>query len=382
MLSLEGIRGLAALMVIFDHLHLIFFVELDAIIRQYLDSHVPYLVSKAGQYLVSGIHDGNFAVWVFWVMSAFVLSRKYFQLVKENRGEASAEYLTKSTLKRYPRLFIPILASVIFAYLLLAGGAMTNNQLYLSLGTHTSNEWLPTFYDFEPSLVQAIKSAAWDTFFEFDRDLTYNTVLWTMEVEFFGSIFLFGFLSLLGSNKLRWMAYPTIFIVLFFRGTHWLNAFVIGIALCDLYVNSRVFTKLRRLTGIWWFQILSSIVLLVLIGAPNYNEIFHLVVATTLVIFALSLDGYAKFFSSRVPVYLGKMSFSLYLIHIPILCSVTGLIYRSAEHYLFYPWTAITTSLITIALCMLVAHPFYEYADKQGVVLGGKLANLLQGETR
>ena len=271
MLTLEGIRGIAALVVIFDHLHLIFFVELDALVRDYLDLHVPYLVSKAGQYLITGFHDGNFAVWVFWVMSAFVLSRKYFQLIKLNLTEESAEYLTKSVLKRYPRLFVPVLASVIFAYLLLAGGAMTNNQLYLSLGTHTSNGWLPTFYDFDPSLPQAIKSAVWDTFFDFNRDVSYNTVLWTMEPEFFGSIFLFGFLSLLGNKKIRWGAYPVIFAVLFFRETHWLNAFVIGIALCDLYVNSTAFERLGRLFGFWWIQV--PLVLLILLNIDKIMSV-------------------------------------------------------------------------------------------------------------
>ena len=78
---------------------------------------------------------------------------------------------------------------------------MTNNDLALQLGEHTSTGWLPSFYDFEPSLSRAIKSAAWDAFFDFNRDVTYNTVLWTMEPEFFGSLFLFSLLSLLGNKK-------------------------------------------------------------------------------------------------------------------------------------------------------------------------------------
>jgi len=78
MLTLEGIRGIAALVVIFDHLHLAFFVEVDIAIKSYLNTHTPFLISKAGQYLFTGLHGGNFAVWVFWVMSGFVLSRKYF----------------------------------------------------------------------------------------------------------------------------------------------------------------------------------------------------------------------------------------------------------------------------------------------------------------
>lgn len=382
MLPLEGIRGVAALMVIFDHLHLAFFVEVDNIIESYLNTHVPFLVSKAGQFLVAGTYDGNFAVWVFWVMSAFVLSRKYFQLVKTNRNDSGADYLTRSVIKRYPRLFIPILASVLFAFIIMSAGWMTNNDLAARLGEHTSDGWLPTFYDFEPSLAQAVKSAAWDAFFDFNRDVTYNTVLWTMEPEFFGSIFLFGFLSLLGNKKIRWFAYPILIAVLYFRETHWLNAFVFGIALCDLYVNTEIFPKLGQMFDASWIHIISGLFILILIGAPNYRDVFHLAIAVALVTLSLSFNGFAKFFSARVPVYLGKISFSLYLIHVPILCSVTGSIYKTTENYLNYPATAITTSILTIAICILAAHVFYEYADKQGIILGGKLANSLKNKDR
>jgi peptidoglycan/LPS O-acetylase OafA/YrhL len=378
MLALEGIRGIAALIVIFDHLHLAFFVEVDNALASYLNTHTPFLISKAGQYFVTGLHDGNFAVWVFWVMSAFVLSRKYFQLVKENRGGDGSEYLTRSVIKRYPRLFIPILASVLFAFLIMSAGWMTNNDLAARLGDHSSTGWLPTFYAFEPSLTQAIKSAVWDSFFDFNRDVTYNTVLWTMEPEFFGSVFLFGFLSLLGNKNIRWFVYPIIIFVLFFREHYWLNAFVIGIALCDLYVNTTVFSRLGLILSAWWIQIFSAVFIMVLIGAPNYRDVFHLGVALVLVVLSLSLNGYIKFFSSPLPVYLGKISFSLYLIHVPILCSATGSIYRIIEMYLPYPTSAIITSILMVALCILTAHVFYEYADKQGVVLGGKLANALK----
>ncbi len=382
MLALEGIRGIAALIVIFDHLHLAFFVEVDQLVASYLNAHFPYYLSKAGQYFVTGLHDGNFAVWVFWVMSAFVLSKKYFQLTKANRELDSAEYLTRSVIKRYPRLFVPILASVLFAFVILSAGWMTNNDLGERLGQHTSQGWLFTFYEFEPSLTQAIKSAAWDTFFDFNRDTTYNTVLWTMQPEFFGSIFLFGFLSLFGNKRIRWFAYPLIVLILYLKELHWLNAFLLGIILCDLYVNTSIFPKLGQMFGAWWVQILSSVSIMVLIGAPNYREVFHLVVAMVLVVLALSFTGFAKFFSSRVPVYLGRISFSLYLIHVPILCSATGLIYRTAEAYMPYPSSAIFTSLLTIALCILTAHIFYEYADKQGVILGSKIANALNTSNR
>ena len=255
---------------------------------------------------------------------------------------------------------------------------MTNNDLALQLGEHTSKGWLLTFYEFKPSFFAAIKSATWDAFFSFNRDATYNTVLWTMGPEFLGSLFLFSFLGLLGSKKIRWGAYPIIVVVLFFRQTHWLNAFVLGIGLCDLYVNTELFPNMGRLLGNTWLQIISGLIIIVLIGAPNYLEIFHLGIAVLLVSLSLSVKGYARFFSSHIPVYLGKISFSLYLIHVPILCSATGFIYISLDNYISYPASALITSVATIAISILAANIFYEYGDKQGIVLGGKLANYVK----
>lgn len=382
MLALEGIRGIAALVVIFDHLHLAFFVETDQAIASYLNTHFPFLLSKAGQYFVTGLHDGNFAVWVFWVMSAFVLSRKYFQLTKANRDLDSAEYLTRSVIKRYPRLFVPIFASVLFAFIILSAGWMTNNDLGERLGTHTSQGWLFTFYEFEPSLTQAVKSAVWDTFFDFNRDTTYNTVLWTMQPEFFGSVFLFGFLSLFGNKTIRWFAYPIIILILYFKELHWLNAFLLGIVLCDLYENTDVFAKAGSALKPGWLQAFFGLGIMVLIGAPNYGGVFHLIIAVVLIFLALSTKVVAGVFSAKLPVYLGKISFSLYLIHVPILCSATGFIYRVLENRMGYPISAITTSVITIMLCIVAADVFYKIADQQGITLGRKLSDTLSGTAR
>ena len=382
MLALEGIRGIAALVVIFDHLHLAFFVETDQAIASYLNTHFPFLLSKAGQYFVTGLHDGNFAVWVFWVMSAFVLSRKYFQLTKANRDLDSAEYLTRSVIKRYPRLFVPIFASVLFAFIILSAGWMTNNDLGERLGTHASQGWLFTFYEFEPSLTQAVKSAVWDTFFDFNRDTTYNTVLWTMQPEFFGSVFLFGFLSLFGNKTIRWFAYPIIILILYFKELHWLNAFLLGIVLCDLYENTDVFAKAGSALKPGWLQAFFGLGIMVLIGAPNYGGVFHLIIAVVLIFLALSTKVVAGVFSAKLPVYLGKISFSLYLIHVPILCSATGFIYRVLENRMGYPISAITTSVITIMLCIVAADVFYKIADQQGITLGRKLSDTLSGTAR
>lgn len=382
MLALEGIRGIAALVVIFDHLHLAFFVETDQAIASYLNARFPFLLSKAGQYFVAGLHDGNFAVWVFWVMSAFVLSRKYFQLTKANRDLDSAEYLTRSVIKRYPRLFVPIFASVLFAFIILSAGWMTNNDLGERLGTHTSQGWLFTFYEFEPSLTQAVKSAVWDTFFDFNRDTTYNTVLWTMQPEFFGSVFLFGFLSLFGNKTIRWFAYPIIILILYFKELHWLNAFLLGIVLCDLYENTDVFAKAGSALKPGWLQAFFGLGIMVLIGAPNYGGVFHLIIAVVLIFLALSTKVVAGVFSAKLPVYLGKISFSLYLIHVPILCSATGFIYRVLENRMGYPISAITTSVITIMLCIVVADVFYKIVDQQGITLGRKLSDTLSGTAR
>ena len=121
---------------------------------------------------------------------------------------------------------------------------MHNAAYSKTLGDSAQSVWLASFYAFPANAIEALKSAVWHSFFTYG--CTYNDVLWTMKKELYGSIFLFAFLGVLGHRRSRFIAYPVIIVLNFELDLYWLNAFVAGIVLCDLYVNRNMFFRNRR----------------------------------------------------------------------------------------------------------------------------------------
>ncbi len=377
--SMEGIRGVASFIVLLSHLQLTFFLGIGEQFEKFLSEYLPHFFSSALGYMFRAIFDGDFSVWLFWVMSGFVLSIGYFR--RSCYGSSSEldevrSYLLASSIKRYFRLVVPVFISVLFAYFLLKNDLMTNKLLAEKLGSEYS-VWLGSFYVFEASIFDAVKSAIWNTFFNYSKLESYNRVLWTMEAEFYGSLFIFAFLSLVGYSKIRYFIYPAIVLIFYTLQLHWLNSFVFGIILCDLYMNTASYKALGVLTKNKFISILLMFFFLLLIGMPNYAGVVHLILAVLLVFFVISSNIMSSFFSSKVPVFLGKISFSLYLVHLPIICSVTGASYLFVEERSNHNLAVVISLILTIALSLVLAMILNKIGDEKGIRLGRIISSVI-----
>ena len=125
--ALEGLRGIAAFIVVIWHLHLAFFANSFEDIRLHL-AHIPHFPALVLQAVIEGLQNGSFAVWLFWIMSGFVLSLQFFLRAHQSPLAAAHDYLEEAFLRRYPRLLVPVLASVCFAYLLLRCNLMRTSH--------------------------------------------------------------------------------------------------------------------------------------------------------------------------------------------------------------------------------------------------------------
>src|ERR1035437_10886835 len=96
---LEGIRGLAALLVFFHHFSLAFYPAFFT--HDPGASHLNGLEVQYGTSVFSVFSNGNFCVCIFFVLSGFVLSRKYFQ-------SNTFSVLLSGAQRRFVRLYIPI----------------------------------------------------------------------------------------------------------------------------------------------------------------------------------------------------------------------------------------------------------------------------------
>jgi peptidoglycan/LPS O-acetylase OafA/YrhL len=312
--ALESVRGLAALIVVFSHL-------IDGFILGYHDANGP--ISPLTQFW----NQGGFAVDVFFLLSGFVLSLSFLRTGK-------LESLRAAAVRRYWRLFIPVAASIFLSYVLLSAGLFANHEAAAAM-QQPENTWLNMWFGFEPSARDAAAEAVWGVFFDFRNEHTYNPVLWTMGSEFLGSMFLFAFLALFGRMRYRALAYVAVAFAIHQSGPFWLIEFLTGAAMCDLYLGWKIERFSNRPAVVF-----ASIVLVALglflagltrnwfaskgFAIPEMAELkkYYALGAVLVLTGVLISAPLQHWLSSRPLVFLGKVSFPLYLVHVLVECSL------------------------------------------------------------
>jgi peptidoglycan/LPS O-acetylase OafA/YrhL len=114
--ALEGLRGIAALVVVFSHCAWAFF--------PYLQSGMPAdILTSWGPFIQNSplrvLYNGTFSVAIFFVMSGYVLTRRYV-------AQPNAARLDEAAVKRLPRLGIPVFASVLLGYAVIKLGLISD----------------------------------------------------------------------------------------------------------------------------------------------------------------------------------------------------------------------------------------------------------------
>ncbi len=378
---LEGLRGIAALIVIFCHLNATCFLIQQQ--HLYLEINKLAVSGIVKSFIINSIDkllDGELAVWIFWLLSSYVISILFFK-----KGENYDKILIGYFSKRYFRLAIPVLFSVLLAYFLLKFGLINSHKLALTLGSpySDSNSWLNSFYTFEPNFIKAIKSALYDSFFRYKSVSSYNDVLWTIQNEFLGSLFTFSIFGIIRHNSRRYLLYFIIIIILLKLKILWLCAFVIGHVLCDFDFSTNsnsIINKLKKFeVGVHNFKLLILILSLLIIVYSRVilsfmlvPAIYHNLVLSSFIIYiTLRNEYYKKIFASKIPFWLGDISFSSYLIHLPILCSLTSFLVLHNNTLQGKIFATLTTLIVIIFFSFL----FAKYIDKRSIYYANGVGN-------
>ena len=221
-ISLEALRGLAAVSVLFWHNMLGFFPEKAGVFPN-LDPHGAINTS-----VFFGFIHGSAAVAFFFVLSGFVLTRHFFV-----SGDPSRIFL--GALKRWPRLALPVLITVLISWLLFR----LNLYFFQEAASITQSPWLAKFafaYEtpFQVNFSDALKQGLYRTFFR--GDSYYDSSLWTMRYEFIGSFAAFGLALILypARSKVLQLYIIAIAIALCHFTNPWYAAFPVGVALAAL----------------------------------------------------------------------------------------------------------------------------------------------------
>lgn len=300
---LETLRGLAAIIVVFHHFALAFMPEFKQAVSQGPISAV-----------IGWLFNGTGAVYLFFVLSGFVLTIKYFET-------RNSRFLVIGMIKRLPRLWPTIAIGVFFGYIILAARLNYNE----SAAAITGSEWLRTFAYADPSRVAApaFGDAAAESIlllFQFNQ-LLYNTNLWTMSREIYGSYLSF-FLAFMFITKLEPAGtllkrglYGALTLVIFsaFDPTY-SCAFLGGVFIALLYAK-RLF--LPRL-----FAIGAIFVGISLIGT---SPVWVSTAGALLIVLGAIVPNVAPpILLGNAGRTLGKWSFPLYVVHTLVICSISS----------------------------------------------------------
>lgn len=366
---LDGLRGLAAFIVVIHHFILAFYPALYSGSGKMI--HLPAGTEAfASGSVINLLYNGNFAVCIFFVLSGYVLSHKFF-LQKDH------DIITASAVKRYVRLVIPVAFSVLCAYLLMKFSLFYNQQ-----AAHLSgSDWLWGFWRFSPNFLDAVNQMFVGTFFS--NVFEYNMTLWTIAFEFFGAFLVFGFLALFGKMKNRHWAY-LVAIVIFFQSYY--LAFILGVLLSDLMAHkntiirkfdrSKIIRTVLLLTGLFLGSYPSDLDVTGTMYAFMFNTFFvnpavvyHILGSFLVIMVLLDSRRMQKFFSGRYLLFLGEISFAMYLLHFIILGSFSSFIFLKLEPILPYWEAFMITFLLSVGLIFGVSYLAYVYVDKRAVQL-------------
>lgn len=329
---LDGLRGTAAVLVVIHHSVILFDYAFYSGLPQH--SRFPGDVTLSGLPFTPGAM-GDLAVCVFFVLSGYVLARSY---ARSQLG------LSALLAKRYLRLNLPIFAVVIFAAALLALGAMQNEPV----SQFTRSTWLARQSLQPVSLGSVLRDGVYGALLL--GHAGYDASLWTMPIEFQGSVILiFTFVACryLFRDAMRREGWCCLILILLTIAMHGSFLFLFGIGavvyLSDL--RGRV-EPLGRSLWLPGFVIVLGLVLgTVPFSAARPEAISHFVNlapvqysvplrrmppesfwhAIGAVLLLISVDANPRLrsmFSSRLFQWLGEISFPLYLVHIPLLLSV------------------------------------------------------------
>ena len=327
-LYIDGIRGVASVIVLFHHL------------EQFL---VPRNPAWRSFPFYNFITDGNLAVYVFFVLSGFALSNDFVISDSIIRLRALA-------VKRYFRLTIPILASLLLPFLLKYFHLFYNEEA----GRISSSYWLSVQSKGSYGLVETLRFSLYDVYWNFTPDRNLNSNLWTMRPELLGSFLIFCLLALTGNNRRRFLIWIPV-AAFFILNDSFFISFIFGLFLAELS-ESKCVAQMRTSYAAFAVAVFALGIGAYIIMHSRSLQQSKLVLAlfsAGLVFPAVISNRISWIFETKPALFLGKLSFPLYLTHLTVICTFSSYIYLYLDSHQY--WSPATNSLAVLVVTIIVS---------------------------
>jgi peptidoglycan/LPS O-acetylase OafA/YrhL len=355
---LDGLRGIAALIVLFSHLTdttpAFYALHRPMSIGDFFSSPLAILKYTPFRLLISG----RAMVLIFFVLSGFVLCYSY------RRDTKYGSYIIKRILRIYPPFMIAIFVSI--ALYLVVDPTPVAAASYWFNDMNWSTPPSPPFIASNLAMTgvpqwPTINNPTWSLIHEMRISIIFPllvmAVRWRLMTSVILSILLgAGFLFFESPN-------PVILTIQLTAG--YATFFVFGAALAikaDAIID-RLARLSRPVLALLWM-----ITALLLIAPMNYDiqsflPGFGAVLLISLIIASPTASGMLE---GRSIQWLGRVSYSLYLIHVPILLT---LVHLFGNH-----WPLFALSGMTVALSLISAEIFYRLFEMPSIWAGKVLA--------
>ncbi|KAK3368517.1 acyltransferase family-domain-containing protein [Podospora didyma] len=354
---LDGLRGFAAFIVYWHHHQL-------WVHRSHWETLESGFGHKDENYFVTfpGIRNfvigGHYAVSIFYVISGYVLSAKPLSLIHAGEQAKLADNLSSATFRRWIRLYMPLIATtfIIMSLWHSFGGIWVDGAEPKSSYGEELWAWYAEVKNY--SFIFNTGGGPW---------LSYNHHLWSIPLEFKGSIVIYTSLLALStcSRNARILAQVGLaYYFLYVVDGYYCALFMAGMLLCDLDLLAakdelplllsrlQTFKKpiayhllaisfflggvpthkddinlLRKNRGWYYLSFLKPQ------AVYNYQWFYLFWAAVFLVGMVRHVPWLKRFFETRFCQYLGRISYALYLVHGPVLSILGDRLYTAVGWY-------------------------------------------------
>lgn len=352
--QLDSVRGLASLSVLLNHM--------------YLATPIIPIVLWQSPFRI--LINGRGAVLLFFVLSGFVLSIPYFN------GKQPTFFIY--VVKRIFRIYIP--------YLFAISAAIIACALFASESTFTEG-WVSDFWNVKPDLASVIDHLSLIGNIHTDY---FNTVIWSLVHEMRISL-LFPFILMVvgrltfglnliicilltivaGLNDLLLLQPSYGFHTSYFDTLHYLSMFIMGAL---LYKHKLEIANLYKQLSMRMKWIILGCALLLYSYSAAIDRFFNFaynnkiadygitLAALTFVIFAIHSTTLSKLLLHKKILFLGKISYSLYLYHLTVLLSAMFVLDGLIPVWLI--------QLIVFVLAIVLAYVTWYLIENNAIKLG------------
>ena len=356
---LDGLRGIAALQVYFFH----FFGRHTQWARTYgstpEDNHfhqLPLIRSIWGA--------GSGAVSTFFVISGYAITYKSLTLLRRKKYDDLYKGLCSSLFRRGFRLYLPLMLLAIPTFFLIRWVDMTDGFLYPE---EVKDTWMQQLVHLGNATDGHINPFVYKDNYVTNNRYAYVPTSWTIPMEYYGSIVCYlmvMIVSRIDAFRIRCIFTGGTALYALHRGSWWTSNFLVGMLIADYTIDQRSRTNVnsskrdvQSLQTILHNAIFSTLCLVgfYLAGMPpqfqqfdfnpkpkpGYEFLYKLFPpwilfehdeesrwywywSGNLTFFGISQVSWLRaIFGSRVCQWLGKLSFSLYLVHAAVIAMLS-----------------------------------------------------------